>query len=189
MSLLRLAATALMAATLVAPAMAQEDAVGVPGPITFEETEFALAWTSNPSEGYYKQEYLPEGDMLEGYSQMFMLDVLVEGATPESAAAEMVAGLEQRKASDPVVNFDMISNEATGELILDFLLSDSSSGTVVVEWNAYRYVPYGDGLALFAISRRGYGDDASAFIKGLADWRTGSILALAQMELPTVTLD
>ncbi|HTO28689.1 MAG TPA: hypothetical protein VL017_08865, partial [Devosia sp.] len=85
--------------------------------------------------------------------------------------------------------FDMISNEATGELILDFLLSDSSTGTVIVEWNAYRYVPRGDGLMLVGISRRGYGDDASDFIARLGDWRTSSIESLAVMELPEVVLD
>lgn len=170
-------------------ALAQADAVGIAGPISFEGTAFALAWTSHPSELYYKQEYLPAGQALESYEQMFMVDVLVEGATPESAAAEMIASLEQRKADDPVVNYDMMGNEATGELLLDFLLSDSSTGTLIVEWNAYRYVPYGDGLLLFAISRRGYDDDASAFIGDLATWRTKSIQALATMELPRVVLD
>lgn len=187
MSLSRLAAV--VAFVIATPVLAQEDAVGVPGPIVFEGTSFELVWTSNPTPTYYKQEYLPAGESVEAYSQMFMVDVLTEGATPESAAADMIAGLEQRKAEDPVVNFAMIANDATGELILDFLLSDTSSGDVIVEWNAYRYVPYGEGLALFAISRRGYGDDTSGFIGELANWRLGSIDALAQMELPEVVLD
>nr|WP_295889328.1 hypothetical protein [uncultured Devosia sp.] len=185
----RFAAVAIVSLALALPATAQEEALGIPGPIVFEETSFDLAWTSHPSEAYYKQEYLPAGEAVDSYNQMFMVDVLVEGATPESAAADMIAGLKERQASDPVVNYDMIANEATGELILDFLLSDSSSGTVIVEWNAYRYVPYGDGLMLFAISRRGYDDDASDFIARLADWRTSSIEALAVMELPEVVLD
>lgn len=189
MPLSRLAAAAILAAALVIPALAQEDAVGIPGPIVFEDTAFALAWTSQPSQTYYKQEYLPEGEALESYAQMFMIDVLVEGATPESAAADMIAGLEERKSGDPVVNFAMVANEAAGELILDFLLSDTSGDTVIVEWNAYRYVPYGEGLALFAISRRGYGDDATGFIRELSGWREGSIAALAEMALPEVVLD
>jgi hypothetical protein len=171
------------------PVAAQEDTVGIPGPIAYEGTEFVLAWTSNPSPTYYKQEYLPEGEAVESYSQMFMVDVLTEGATPESAAADMIAGLDQRKAEDPVVNYAMVANEATGELILDFLLSDTSTGAVIVEWNAYRYVPFGDGLMLFAISRRGYDDAASDFIRELADWRPVAIQALAEMELPEVVLD
>lgn len=189
MPLPRLTATGFALAALLMPATAQEEALGIPGPIVFEQTAFELAWTSHPSDTYYKQEYLPAGEAVESYSQMFMIDILTVGANPESAAADMIAGLEQRRGSDPVVNFDMISNEATGELILDFLLSDSSTGTVIVEWNAYRYVPYGDGLMLFAISRRGYGDEASGFIADLGNWRTSSIESLAVMELPKVVLD
>ena len=189
MSPLNLVAAIIASTILVAPVLAQEDAIGVPGPIAFEGTEFSLVWTSHPAETYYKQEYLPDGEAVDAYSQMFMVDVLTQGATPESAAADMIASLEQRKADDPVVNYDMIANDATGELILDFLLSDTSTGTVIVEWNAYRYVPYGDGLALFAISRRGYDDQASGFIGDLGEWRTSSIEALAAMELPEVVLD
>jgi len=189
MPLSRLAAITLAIAILAMPAVAQEDAVGIPGPITFEDTTFALAWTSRPTEAYYKQEYLPEGQALQSYAEMFMIDVLTEGATPESAAADMIAGLEQRRAGDPVVNYDMVANDATGELILDFLLSDTSTGTIIVEWTAYRYVPYGEGLVLYAISRRGYDEAASGFIGELAKWRTGSIAALATMELPAVLLD
>jgi hypothetical protein len=189
MLLRRLPALVVALAALLVPALAQEDAIGIPGPIDFEQTRFELAWTSHPNPAYYKQEYLPQGQSVDGYEQMFMVDLLTEGATPESAAANMLAGLEQRKASDPVVNYDMIANEATGEIILDFLLSDASSGTVIVEWNAYRYVPHGDGLALYAISRRGYDDQASAFIASLKDWRNATIRSLAIMELPKVTLD
>lgn len=189
MLLHRLAAIVIATGALALPALAQEDAVGIAGPISYDGTSFALAWTSHPSATYFKQEYLPEGETLEAYGQMFMVDVVTEGATPESAAADMIAGLDRRKAEDPVVNYAMVANDATGELILDFLISDTSSGDVIVEWNAYRYVPYGDGLVLYAISRRGYGDDAAGFIGKLADWRTASIDALASMELPGVTLD
>lgn len=185
----RLAATIIALLAFSLPALAQEDAIGIPGPLSLEGTEFTLAWTSHPAPTYFKQEYLPAGETVEAYSQMFMVDVLTEGKTPESAAADMIASLDQRKADDPVVNYAMVANDATGELILDFLLSDSSSGTLIVEWNAYRYVPYGEGMLLYAISRRGYGDAASDFIGGLGDWRNGTIAALATMELPEVVLD
>ena len=189
MSLPRLVAIAAISIALAAPVSAQEDAIGVPGPIVFEDTKFDLVWTSQPTEIYYKQEYLPEGEALESYAQMFMIDVLSDGTTPESASNDMAAALKQRRETDPVVNFELISNEATGEYILDFLISDSSTGAVIVEWNAYRYVPHNDGLALFAISRRGYDDGASGFIGELANWRLTSIHALATMELPELLVD
>jgi hypothetical protein len=191
--LLRLAAAVIASVSLVAPVAAQEELLGIPGPIVFEETAFELAWTSHPAPAYYKQEYVPAGQVVESYAEMFMVDVLIEGQTPESAAATMIAGLEERKTNgDPVVNYDMISNDATGELILDFLISDTSSGEIIVEWNAYRYSPTADGsggLTLFAISRRGYGEDgATQFLEGLTGWRETSIQELAVMDLPAITI-
>lgn len=182
-ALLLLAATAL-------PATAQTDAIGAPGPIVFEEVEFALAWTSNPSETYFKQEYVPAGQTVERFEDMFMIDVLTNGTSPEAAAAAMVQSLDQRKGSDPVVNYDVIRNDQTGEIILDFLLSDSSSGTMIVEWNAYRYAPLDKGLVLYAISRRGYGEDgARALLAGLKERRQSAINTLAQMDVPEIILD
>jgi hypothetical protein len=192
MFLSRFVAAAVVSVALAMPAFAQEEMLGIPGPITFEGTDFALAWTSHPAPTYYKQEYVPAGEAVQSYVQMFMVDVLVEGQTPESAAAAMMAGLDQRKANgDPVVNYDMISNEATGELILDFLVSDTSSGEIIVEWNAYRYSPTADGkgLTLFAISRRGYGEDgATQFLESLTSWRETSIQELAVMDLPPISI-
>lgn len=190
----RLAAAVVLSLGFAMPAMAQEELLGIPGPITFEGTDFELAWTSHPAPAYYKQEYVPAGEAVESYIQMFMVDVLTEGQTPQSASASMILGLEDRKANgDPVVNYDVIENEATGELILDFLISDTSSGEIIVEWNAYRYSPTADGtggLTLFAISRRGYGEEgATQFLEGLTSWRETSIQELAIMDLPPITID
>lgn len=169
--------------------VAQEDAVGAPGPFVLEGESFELAWTSHPAETYYKQEYVPAGQSVEAYTQMFMVDVLTNGTSVGDAARSMVDALKDRQANDPVVNFALIQNEATGEIILDFLLSDSSSGTVIVEWNAYRYVPLEDGVAMFGISRRGYDEGASELLKGLKGWRMGTIQALAELELPEVVVE
>ena len=52
MQLPRLATLAAISIALAMPVAAQDDAIGVPGPIVFEETQFDLAWTSNPTETY-----------------------------------------------------------------------------------------------------------------------------------------
>ena len=185
----RLIAAVAMVCISGSTVLAQEDAVGAPGPFVLEGQSFELAWTSHPTDTYYKQEYVPEGQTVEAYSQMFMVDVLTNGISVERAAGSMVDGLKQRQASDPVVNFAMIENEATGEIILDFVLSDDSSATVIVEWNAYRYVPLEDGVAMFGISRRGYDEGASELLKGMKGWRMGTIQALAELDLPEVVVE
>ncbi|MET3898791.1 hypothetical protein ABIB57_002743 [Devosia sp. UYZn731] len=171
-------------------AMAQEtivEALGVPGPIDFLGDSYGLSWTSHPTPDYFKQEYLQQGQQSESYEAMFMLDAITSAATPQGAADGQIAGLEQRKASDPMVNYKQISNPDTGEVILDFLLSDDSGPTPILEWNAYRYTKLGDGIALFAISRRAYGDDVEAFIGQLSQMRQDNISALAELDLPPVT--
>lgn len=171
----------------VSPASAQSvtDMLGVPGPVSFQDTEFALAWTSRPFPHYFKQEYVPAGEQPERFNQMFMIEADIS-ATPEAAAAAQVDMLNKRKGSDPVVNYDLIRNDATGEIILDFVLSDSSTGTTIVEWNAYRYTPLNKtgGVALYAISRRGYGDQARDFLIGLKEKRSPAINALASFDTP-----
>lgn len=177
------------AAALPASAQSVEEMLGVPGPVRFQDTEFALAWSSRPSHDYIKQEYVPAGEQPEHFNQMFMIEANTS-ATPQAAAAAQVDMLKQRKGSDPVVNYALIRNDATGEIILDFLMSDSSGGEVIVEWNAYRYAPLGKagGVALFAISRRGYGDGAKPFLKGLKEIRHPAINALAAFDAPKLTV-
>lgn len=187
----RLAAAAILIAAAT-PVMAEGgmDFLGVPGPISFAGAEYEMDWSTRNETGYYNQEYLPAGQELETYTEMFMVQAVTSGATPESAAAAMVSDLNRRKGNDPVVNYEIIQNDATGEIILDFVLSDSSTGTTIVEWNAYRYAPLddsGDGVALYAISLRSYGDDgAREFLTGLKTVRPEMIDALAQFEAPAL---
>ena len=192
LSSLRAATFGLMlAAASVGTVMAQDavvEALGVPGPIDFLGDSYALSWTSHPTPDYFKQEYLPEGQQSDSYAAMFMLDALTSAATPQSAADGQIAGLEERKASDPMVNYNQISNPETGEVILDFLLSDDSGPAPILEWNAYRYTKLGDGIALYAISRRAYGDDVEAFLGQLSQMRQDNISALAELDLPPVTV-
>jgi hypothetical protein len=86
-----------------------------------------------------------------------------------------------------MVNYNQITNPTTGEVLLDFLLSDSSGVTPILEWNAYRYAKLGDGIALYAISRRAYGDDIEAFLAQLSQVRKDNINGLAEFDLPPIT--
>ena len=52
MKLPHLAVLAAVSIALATPVAAQDDAIGAPGPIVFEDVSFDLAWTSNPTETY-----------------------------------------------------------------------------------------------------------------------------------------
>ena len=70
-------------------------------------------------------------------------------------------------------------------------LVDVKADPIVVEWNAYRYVPLpkGDGVALFAVSRRGYGEEgARAFLGGLGTMRSQILKEFATYSTPVVSI-
>ncbi|WP_245945042.1 hypothetical protein [Pelagibacterium lacus] len=173
------------------PALAQSDLLGVPGPISFQGQDYVLAWTSQPSDAYFKQEYVPAGQTVQAYTDMVLVEAVAGAITPAQAAALQVQSLAARKETDPVANHEIIHNDATGEVLLDFVVSDLSADPILIEWNAYRYMPLaeGEGVALFAVSRRAYGDEgAREFLGSLGAVRGEAINALAVFDIPTISI-
>jgi len=189
----RLAAI-LTAALWLAPVQAQTtDHMGLPGPITLAGDSFALAWSSRPAGNYIKQEYLPAGETPDNYSRMVLVETVTGGVAVMDAVRAQTETLTQRKQTDPLVNMEVMQNEATGEALLDFIVSSrNGAGEYVVEWNAYRYAPLaegkgGPGVMLFGISHRASGNDAAkAFLQELPVLRPARIEALAATPLPEV---
>src|SRR5699024_9012650 len=105
---------------------------------------------------------------------------------PLAAARAQAAKLEERKASDPLVNMDLIQNKSTGEVLLDFIVSQKDEkGEYIVEWNAYRYAPHKDGVLLYGSSHRAYGNTAArSVLQDLKTLRSAQIDALARAPLP-----
>lgn len=178
-----------------APVTAQEaaDHLGIPGPVALGGTEYALAWSSRPGPDYIKQEYLPPGQTPETYQNMVLIEFVAGDLAPADAAARQVEMLNDRKQSDPIANFQILNNQETGEVILDFVLSAKDSrGEYIIEWNGYRYAPAVDGagrpgVMLFALSHRAYGNDASrAFLEGLRGFKDSQLQLLAAAPLPRI---
>ena len=185
------AALGLAFVIIASPVFAQPvDRIGVPGPLSIGGIEFALAWSAQPTARYYKQEYLPAGQALKTYTRMAMIEVIESGSSVKSALAAQVSKLNQRKRHDFMVNMDVVRNDKTGEALLDFVLGDrDASGRDFVEWNAYRYVPFGQGVMLVAVSLRAYGDDPiMEFLEDMRTRRPREIEAVAQFKVPTPTL-
>lgn len=165
------------------------DYLGIPGPIEFAGTQYHLAWSVQPSADYIKHEYLPSGQAPASYTDMVSVELLTSGANVADAVKAQTGMLDQRKGSDPLVNYQLLTNPNNSQVVLDFLMSDESTGTLTVEWDAYRYVPVTmpggkTAVILFAISRRHYGDRASDFLKALKVKRTADIDALVNHAVP-----
>jgi hypothetical protein len=162
--------------------------LGVPGAIEFAGKSYELAWAGTPQENFTVYEYVPAGQKVETYTDMLLINI-ASGLTVADAVAARVGQLDSRKGSDPVLRYELLRNEQSGETILDFLLSDKSSGTLVVEWNGYRYIPVkkSDGSAailMMGISRRNYGDNPADFFQRLKANRLLDINTLAKHAIP-----
>ena len=168
------------------------DRLSVPGPLNLNAETYRLSWSSHPSPYYYKQEYLPAGQTGEHFQSMVLIEAITQGADVPGVVSAQVNRLNQRKASDPTVNFAVVKNSTTGEVILDFILSaDDGKGETIVEWNAYRYAMLkgtngNSGVLLLGLSRRAYGDATTQFLRALKSARPPTIDALAKYPLPLV---
>src|SRR5262245_61226361 len=168
------------------------DRLSLSDSIEFNGVSYRLSWSSHPKPYYYKQEYLPPGETSERFQRMVLIEAIVRGVDINGAVAARVSMLNKRKSTDPTVNFAVIKNQKTNEIILDFILSaQDPKGEDVVEWNAYRYAALrgkgGEpGVLLFGISRRAYGDNAADFLRGLQSTRPAEVNALATYPLPAV---
>jgi len=162
----------------------------VPGPVTFSGETFDLVWSSQPSATYTKQEYLPAGQTVDQYDRMILIEFIQGELAVADAVGAQLQAIDGRKGTDPVVNRSVITNEKTGEMLLDFLISSKDEkGEFMIEWNAYRYARASadgkPGIALYAISHRAYGNEnARAFLETLKELRPRQIEALAQAEMP-----
>ncbi len=184
--------TAGLALTLTcASPLAQDstDYLGFPGPITIGDTDYVLAWSSNPREGYFKQQYLPAGATPETYESMVIIEFLAGDVPLQQVVGAQIGMIDERKAStDPIANYAIFQNE--GEYLLDFVLSaNDAKGEYIIEWNGYRYAEAeldGEGgTILLALSERSYGNDkAEAFLRGLSDFKAAKTKDLIAAPMP-----
>jgi len=155
-------------------------------PITFNDTQFYLGWSSNPTKGFFLHEYFPVGETPEHFNKMFTVNIAETIITAKDAAGAKVNELTKRKEKDNICNFKVYENG--GEYIIDFLVSDMANGQLTtVEWNIHYckdIVIDGKHYSqLVFFSQRAYGDDIIPFIKSLPEIKSEKILALANMGL------
>ena len=171
-----------------------KDYLHVPGPVEFNKTKYNLVWSSHPSATYYKQEYIPTGQAVEKFTKMVMIEAVTGEFNLQDVVKAKTMELDKRKPVDDITNYRVIENKASGEYLLDFVISaPGDNNNNIVEWNAYRYRKLNDksgkkGIMLFAYSRRAYGSATTKFLEGLKQERLADINALAAYAIPQVTL-
>ena len=158
----------------------------VGNPIKYCGTKYSLVWSAQPQENYFVQEYLPKGETLEHYNQMFTVSVIFWDRTPLEAVQAKVAELEERKKSDPITKYMVAENN--GDYILEFLVSDSSNGkmnTVEVDVHYYKQMTINgrNACVLYFYSSRAYGDDILPFIQSIPEKRNAWYEGMSNLKL------
>ncbi len=172
-----------------------KDLVHVPGPLTFHQEVFHLAWTGKANAYSYTQEYLPKGETVERFNQMLSIFLFDRDVDLQNAIQQKVGEIEKMKKTDELCNYRVIESPDGGEFIIDFLVSSAKGDKLeVVELNLWRYkkVSLGNskkGLLVYAYHKRAYGDDIMPFLKGLSDTKADLVDALIASELPAVELN
>lgn len=166
-------------ADLKSTVLVAKDYLMVPGPIEFMKKRYSLSFSAHPAPNYFQQEYIVKGELPEKYNEMVMVQLMFGEVKIQDAVAAKIKQLQLRKGNDPMVNFKVINLPKSGEIMLEFTLSDGSGAAKIVEWNVYRYHAYSHmktkqaGISLFGFSKRFYGAKAYQLLndadKGLSN--------------------
>ena len=160
--------------------------------IIFDGITYNLAWSHPPqAKGtYYIQEYMPDGQKIEKYNDIFILDLGKGNESIEASVKQKVDWLKERKSTDPLVNYKVLQNQDQSEYIVDLLVSDDN----VIEWDVIRYTYYLEnekpvGIKTFTMSKRAYADNQEAFLQNLKKEKARLIEEFTKLPFPTIKLD
>ena len=171
------------------------DRIGVKGPLTFNKTDFKLAWTDHPNHKYYIQEYLPGGETMEAFNQMLTIHVFDSETKLKDAVKQKVNELTERKKTDPLCNYAVNESPGGKEFMVDFLLGESKNNELsTVEFNIYRYKQVNltknkKGILVYAYSKRAYGEKIKPFLESLGADRTTYLNEMIKISMPTITIE
>lgn len=167
--------------------------------ITFREKQFHLAWTSHPAVNFYKQEYIPKGEVINRFKNMIIIDLVIGNQNIRDVVAAKIAEIKALRESNPVVDYGLFESPKKGEYLIEFLLSQNSpdgKSVLIAERNIYRYKVYEDksgnkGIMLFGVSTRSYGKDVARFFEQLKSKSERNLLidAVSQFSMPAISLD
>ncbi|WP_353334136.1 hypothetical protein [Bacteroides sedimenti] len=169
--------------------------LGIKENLEFNKMDYKLSWSAKPNENYLIQEYLPKGENFESFNQMLTIHLFITDINAEGAVNQKVNELIARRKTDPICNYQVTKSPDGKEYLVDFLLSESKDSMLtVVEFNLYRYkqieIPKrGKALFVYAYSKRGYGNDITAFFKALDNDRISYLKEMISTNIPNVTIE
>jgi hypothetical protein len=162
--------------------------------IMFDKISFNLSWSSHPADNYYKQEYIAQGDTIEKFKKLVLLEIITGKVKINDIVSAKVAELKKLKEINPVVNYEIFEKDE--EVILDFLVSTNTPDgkyLSILERNVYRYKSIKENneqkcVLLFGVSERAYGNDIDNFFPKLKEHRFDLINLVGQFQIPEIKI-
>ena len=169
--------------------------LSIPGPIAVQNQVYQLAWSSHPDASLYKHEYLTTGDQFPNYKSLITVDFVVTPSTVSQAVSTKIRQLAEIKKTNPIVNYELMENKTTGEVIIDCLIGQTAADerNSIIERDIYRYKSVSAksgqrGILLFAVSVRKYGKAIDPFLATLKATKRDLVNEVAKLSMPTVSL-
>jgi len=139
----------------------------------FDGQTFLLAFTNHSPEENVK-EYLPKGQTLEKWTELAAVREYPGSNDPKSITRNLIHLLKQQ---NPLAAYDVMENDRTGEVIVDFITWPNDGA--YVEFNIFRYSKRdGGGLVAQQYARREY-ENTDQFLKELPPMRARLIRSMA----------
>lgn len=184
----------LLIISLLSFAKAQDDVVdilSIPGPIEFNDTEFFLEWSKQPSKTLFRQQYLPRDEQIENFTQLLDFSYFNKEIDIELAVRQKVESIQKREGKDKFAKVNVTESPDGKEFIVDYFISEEpEKGDAYIEYNVYRFKQYEINtqksfLILFYATRQ-YGDLKSS-AKSLAKKRDLYLTNMIEYKIPTIT--
>lgn len=166
------------------------DILSIPGPIEFNDTEFLLAWSKQPSKTLFRQQFLPRDERIEDYNQLLDFSFFNKEIEMELAVRQKVESIQKREGKDKFAKVNVTESPTGDEFIVDYFISEApENGDSYVEYNVYRFKQFENaGQKSFLIlfySTRIYGDLKSS-AKALAKKRDLLITNMIEFKIPAI---
>lgn len=167
------------------------DILSIPGPIEFNDSEFLLAWSKQPSKTLFRQQYLPRDEQIENFTQLLDFSYFNKEIDIELAVRQKVESVQKREEKDKFAKVNVTESPDGKEFIVDYFISEEpEKGDAYIEYNVYRFKKFETGtqksfLILFYATRL-YGDLKSS-AKSLAKKRDLYLTNMIEYKIPPIT--
>lgn len=177
--------------TVVSAPVEVIERLNIPGPLTFNENEFLLAFSKQNSATWAQQQYIMRDDVLSNYKELINISYFDKEIDMETAIKQKVEFVDKRRSKDKYSFVNVTESPDGKEIIVDYLTTETpKEGEPYAEYNLDRFKNFDvngkKSFIIFSYSKRLEGDLKYA-AKSLSKERNRLMEAAITTAIPPVT--